>query len=109
MTAETHAQGPLVVPSSKKHPFIEPQAARALRPGVQIAGRGGSVLGPWGRLPLGRGGAAVDGVAGVSLPQPIPDATGLTPALGLVLHDAPPGFSLFSPAATHWGASDRTA
>src|SRR5215831_10256454 len=58
-------------PSSKKHSRIELQPTRALRPGVQIARRGGDVAVPQGRLDFGQRGAAVDRVAGVGMAQPM--------------------------------------
>src|SRR5215475_8394817 len=58
-------------PSSKKHPRIELEPARALRTGVQIDGRGGDVAVSERFLHFGQGGAAVDGVAGVCVPKPM--------------------------------------
>jgi len=42
--------------SLRLHPFIEPQAARAIRARVQVAAGGRDIAVPEGRLDLGQGG-----------------------------------------------------
>ena len=49
--------------SSKEHPRIELQPARALGARLQVARRRGDVAVPQGRLHLGQGGIALDRVA----------------------------------------------
>src|SRR5215831_18327395 len=57
--------------SSKEHPRIEFEPARALRSGVQIARRGGDVPVPERRLHLRKRGVAIDRVACVGVAQPV--------------------------------------
>src|SRR6478609_6233095 len=57
--------------SSKKHSWIELEAARSVRASVQVAARGGDVAVAKRRLHLGQRGPAVDGVRTVRVAQPV--------------------------------------
>src|SRR5262245_14328242 len=58
-------------PSSKKHPWVELQAARAVRPSMQIAARRGDVVVAERRLHLRQRGTVVDGMRTMGVAQPM--------------------------------------